>query len=176
VRVLALFLLASVALPVAVANAHGGNRVVEVVAGPYIISASVSHAGDQIDETIAVIDAASKDVVRNATVTLTLERGDERLGPFLARPLEGSYEAGYPPPAGGGWTVLIEVEGPQGGAAVRHPYRAPDGDGIGGGAGLLLNLGLLVLLAAAVFLVPRLGRTRPPPAAAEGSEDATAPS
>lgn len=141
-------------------RSHGGNRVVEVVAGPYIISAFVSHAGDQIDETVGVIDDASKEVVKHATVTLSLERGEERRGPFLTRPLDGSYEARYPAPDGDGWTVLVEVQGPQGSAAVRHPYRAPGGDGIGGRLGLLLNFTVLALLLAAVFVLPRWGRTR----------------
>lgn len=165
---LALLVALSALLPVALA-AHGGNRIVEVVAGPYIISASVSRAGGQIDETVGVIDESSKEVVRNAAVSLSLERDGERRGPFPARPLDGGYEARYPPPEGEGWTVVIEVQGPAGNATVRHPYRAPDDDGIGGRAGLLLNIGLLALLLTAVFLVPRLGRGPSPPAPSPSS-------
>jgi hypothetical protein len=160
------------ALSAVAANAHGGNRVVEVVAGPYIISAFVSHAAGQIDETVGVIDAESRAPVRDATVAITLERDGERIGPFVARSLDGSYEVRYPRPDGDRWSVLIEVNGPNGSAAARHAYRSPAGDGWSGPTGLLINLLLLALLVAGAVLLPRLGRpTRRKRAPADGTLD-----
>ena len=97
----------------------------------------------------------------DAAVALTLEnQSGARVGPILARPIGEIYEVRYHPQDGSGWNVLVEIQGPDGSATVRHPYRAPSDSGWGGRPGLLLNLLLLGLLVAAVVVLPRLGRGR----------------
>ena len=60
------------ALP-ATAAAHGGKRVLRTGAGPHTVEAVVSRAGDHIDETIDLTDAATGRPVTGAIVALTLD-------------------------------------------------------------------------------------------------------
>ncbi|MGE0543425.1 MAG: hypothetical protein AB7R89_24965 [Dehalococcoidia bacterium] len=141
--------------------AHGGARVLRTESGPYHVEASVTREGSLIDESIRLTNATTHQLVLGAAVALTLEGASgERIGPILARPVGEVYEVRYQPRDGDGWNVLIEIQGPDGGATVRHPYRAPSDSGWSGRPGLLLNLLLIVLLVAAVVIVPRLGRGR----------------
>jgi hypothetical protein len=151
--------------------AHGGTRVLRAEAGPYHVEASVTREGSLIDESIRLTNLTTDQPVLGAAVALTLEsESGERLGPLLARPAGEIYEVRYQPREGDGWIVLIEIQGPDGSAAVRHPYRAPSDSGWSGRPGLLLNLLLVALLIAAVVILPRLGRRHAPtdtPAAPE---------
>lgn len=151
---------AAVAVPAGV-GAHGGTRVLRADAGPYHVEAFVTREGSLIDETIVLTDADSDRTVLGAAVAITLEDASgERMGPMIARPVGDTYEVRYPPQEGDGWNVLIEIQGPDGAAAVRHAYRAPQDSGWGGRPGLLLNLLLLGLLVTTVIVLPRFGRWR----------------
>ncbi|MGH2586540.1 MAG: hypothetical protein ACRDJE_16620 [Dehalococcoidia bacterium] len=157
--VLAVILLAL--LPAAIA-AHGGSRVLRTTEGPYRIDAVVSRAGSQVDETIVLLDDQTGRPLANAVIALTLEdESGQRVGPFVVRSTDGNYEVRYPPPEDGErWTVLIDIQGPQGTVAVHHPYRAPDDDGWGGRRALFLNLLLIAAIVAIVIFLPRWRRNR----------------
>jgi hypothetical protein len=147
------------AVPTGGAAAHGGRRVLETTAGPYRIEATISRAGDLVDETVAVTDAGSGRPVAGATVALMLEEEHgEIAGPFLATRAGGRHEARYPRPPDGRWTVLIEVRSSLGDATARHPYQPPPGGVWTGRTAALINLVVIVALVAAVFVLPRLGR------------------
>lgn len=172
-RLFLVALLLAVALPTSArdAGAHGGRRVLQTTAGPYRIEATVARAGDLVDETVAVEDAVGGRPVAGATVALALrEAGGQTIGPFLAAPVGSGYEARYPPPEDGRWTVLIEVRSSLGDASASHPYQSPPGGIWTGRTALLVNALVAVALVAAVFVVPRLGRRQR--AASTGREEA----
>src|SRR5215211_4896794 len=102
-------------------DAHGGTRVLRTEAGPYHIEAYVTREGALIDESIRLTNTSSDQPVLGAAVALSLEdQSGSRLGPMLARPIGEIYEVRYQPQDGSGWNVLVEIQGPDGNAAVRH--------------------------------------------------------
>ena len=110
------------------AHAHGGRLALRTTAGPYRIEAVVSRTAGMIDESVTLTETATGQLVSTGVVTLTLSHTDGgALGPFVARGAAGVFEARYPAPEGGGWTVVVAVSGPAGAAEASHPYRAPGG-------------------------------------------------
>jgi hypothetical protein len=162
--------------PSARAEAHGGRRVLRTTVGPYHIEATISGSDELVDETILLEDASGGRPVVGATVAITLaEEAGRTVGPFIARPAAGGYEAHYPPPEDGRWTVVIEVRSALGDATARHPYRAPAGGIWTGRAALVINGLVVVVLVTAVFLLPRLGRRPRSAVAGQGDRAATIP-
>lgn len=155
--VAALWLLAWVPPSVA---AHGGVGVLRTESGPYRIIATVVRVGDEIDETVVVIERGGTEPSTRVQVAATVIRADGvQHGPFVARRIAASYEVRYPVlDVARGSRVAIAVRGPLGDVDVTHPYQAPTSElAIGSGMSgfVLFALGGALPVGLLLFLVFR---------------------
>jgi hypothetical protein len=166
-----LFLVILAALLPGAAWAHGGGtpRVTAQPAGDYLLyvwtEPAAPRAGTPLHVTVSVTlpdGSGGETPITDANVTVIFQPG--RAGEAVvveAAPGSaadgGFYEADTTLPAGGTWTVDVQVAGPQGSGGANFPVEVV---GARSGSAWLLwaVLGLAVVAVAAVLWMRRAGR------------------